>query len=448
MRMMLCFCSSYFKIKRWLKISGIVVVGMQWGDEGKGKLVDFLAKNAECVVRYQGGNNAGHTVVLGDKTFKFHLIPSGVLQNKRIFLGNGVVIDPEVLLSEIKKLEEEGIKPRLMIDEKAHIIFDFHKKLDGIEDKSKGSLAAGTTSRGIGPTYSDKIARFGIRVIDLLEENTLKRKLEKLVEVKQKVFTHIYGSEEILNKDELMKKYLEFGNHLKKYVGDVSLEINNSLDAGNMVIFEGAQGTLLDVDHGAYPHGTSSNPVAGGACTGVGVGPTKMKEVFGVAKAYTTRVGVGPVPSEITGELADKIREKGVEYGTTTSRPRRIGWIDVVALKYAVRVNGISSLAIMKLDVLGGIDSVKICTKYKHGNKILENHPSSLKVLEECEPVYIEMKGWSDLSQEEWIKIAKKGYDALPKEAKEYLKRIEELVKVPIKFVSIGPERNQTISML
>lgn len=426
-------------------MSGIVVVGTQWGDEGKGKIVDYLAEKADCVARYNGGANAGHTIVVNGEKYVFHLMPSGVLYGKKLFIGNGVVIDPEVLLKEIEELKAKGIKPRLMISDRAHIVFDFHKKLDELQETFKGGLAAGTTKRGIGPSYSDKVERFGIRVVDLLDKDVLKRKLDKLVEMKQKVFTYVYGSEENLNKEELFKKYLEYGKRLSGYVGDVSLEINRALDAGQTVLFEGAHGTLLDIDHGIYPFGTSSNTIAGGACTGAGIGPTRINEVIGVVKAYTTRVGTGPLPAELNDKTGQYIREKGREYGATTARPRRCGWFDAIPVKHSVRINGLTRLMVTKVDVLGGMDPIKICIKYKYGDKLIEEFPADLKILESCKPVYEKHKGWPDLSQKEWESIAKKGYDALPEEVKSYLNRIEELVGCSIKLISVGPDREATI---
>jgi len=423
---------------------GIVVVGTQWGDEGK--VTDFLAEKADCVVRYNGGSNTGHTVVVDGKRYEFHLIPSGALHGKKLYIGNGVVIDPEVLLHEIENLSMVGIKPDLHISDRAHITFVFHKALDELEEEFKGELRAGTTKRGVGPTYSDKAARFGIRVIDLLDRDVLERKLDVLLELKQRIITQIYNGNITFNKEEILEKYLEFGSKISGYVCDVSLEVNSALDKGRTVIFEGAQGTLLDIDHGVYPFGSSSNAIAGGACTGVGISPRKIDEVIGVTKAYTSRVGTGPVPTELKDEIGERIRNKGREYGTTTGRPRRCGWFDIVPVKYSVRVNGITALAITKLDVLSGITPIKICLKYRSGGKTINELPASLKLYEKCRPIYEELEGWPDLN-EEWHTIAKKGYDALPAQTKEYIERIEELLGVPIRLISIGPERRDTIEM-
>ncbi|MCS7120576.1 MAG: adenylosuccinate synthase [Nitrososphaerota archaeon] len=422
---------------------GLVVVGTQWGDEGKGKIVDFLAKDADCVVRYNGGSNAGHTVVVKGRIYKFHIVPSGVLQGKRVYIGNGVVVDPEVLLREIEGLRSNGFDPDLHVSDRAHVVFDFHKVIDGLEEKFKGGLSAGTTLRGIGPAYSDKVARFGIRVADLLNKDELKRKLDLLSTLKQKVITHVYDAEEVIDKEAIFRKYLDYGQRISKYVCDVSSEINEALDKGETVIFEGAQGTLLDVDHGIYPFGTSSNATAGGACTGVGVGPTKIEKVIGVAKAYISRVGTGYVPTELRDDIGERIRVIGGEYGTATGRPRRCGWFDLVPVKYSIRVNGISELILTKLDVLSGINPLKICLHYMCEGKVVSDVPADLTKYEKCVPIYEEMEGWS--GSIDWHKVAVGGYDAMPEEAKAYVERIEELTGVPIKMISVGQEREDTI---
>ncbi len=369
-----------------------VIVGTQWGDEGKGKIVDYLSKDFDLVARFQGGNNAGHTVVVNDKTFKLHFIPSGIISGKDVCLGNGMVLEPNALLEEIKSLEKEGIDTsQIIISERAQVITKRHKEIDGKDKK------IGTTKKGIGPAYASKINRKGDRIKDILDD------------------------------------YPE----LKKYSGDVSLKINNVLNSGKSVLFEGAQGTLLDIDHGTYPFVTSSNTTSGGACTGTGIGPTKIDKVIGIAKAYTTRVGKGPFPTELEDDSGKYLREKGKEFGTTTGRPRRCGWLDTVILNYAVRINGIDEFAFTKLDVLSGLDKIKICTKYKKNGKIVENLPVDLS---DCEPIYEEVSGWKDLDNS----VSEKGYPALPKEAKNYIKRIEELTKTDIKLVSYGPARSDT----
>ena len=421
----------------------IVIVGTQWGDEAKGKITDFLAENADCVVRYNGGANAGHTVVVDGKKYAFHLIPSGVLHGRKLYIGNGVVVDPEVLTQEIETVRKQGFEPDLRISDRAHIVFGFHKILDGLQEEFKGNLRAGTTKRGIGPVYSDKAARYGIRVADLLDEDVLRWKLDLLLDLKQRIISEVYGGNLSLDKEQIFKESLAFGRSISNWVCDVSIEINNALDAGETVIFEGAQGTLLDIDHGLYPYGSSSNTIAGGACTGVGVGPSKIDKVIGVTKAYTSRVGTGPVPTELKDDVGERLRSVGQEYGTTTGRPRRCGWLDVVPVKYSVRLSGVTELVVTKLDVLSGIDPVKICVHYKCENKIVDYVPASLKLFERCEPVYEEMQGWPN--SVDWHKAALGGYDALPEQAKAYLGRIEELVKVPIRLVSVGPERRDTI---
>lgn len=422
---------------------GVVIVGTQWGDEAKGKITDFLAKDADCIVRYNGGANAGHTVVVDGKTYKFHLIPSGVLHGKKVYIGNGVVVDPEILVDELENLKREGLQPNLHISDRAHVVFDFHKIEDGLQERLKGNLRAGTTKRGIGPTYSDKTARFGIRIADLLDEEVLRSKLDILVDLKQKIISQVYDEDLKLDRKEILKKALQFGRYISDYVCDVSAEINEALDRGETVIFEGAQGTLLDIDHGLYPYGTSSNTIAGGACTGVGVGPKRIDKVIGVMKAYISRVGTGPVPTELKDGLGEKIREVGKEYGTTTGRPRRVGWLDLVPVKYSIRLNGIDELVITKLDVLSGISPLKICTEYKCGDKTINTIPADIRTFEKCKPIYEELEGWQ--ADVDWRRIAEEGYEALPEQAKEYLQKIEEHVKVPISIVSVGPDRRETI---
>ena len=426
-------------------MAGIAVVGCQWGDEGKGKVVDYLAERADCVVRFQGGSNAGHTVVVNGEAYRFHLIPSGALHNKKLFLGNGVVVDPEVLVDEIDALKTRGINPKLLVSDRAHVTLPFHKILDGLQEDFKGELSAGTTKRGIGPTYADKISRFGIRVVDLMNREVLEKKLDKLVGLNNKVLRHVFGSTESLERDRILEECLKYGSSLREYVGDVSLEVNKCLDAGETVLFEGAQGTMLDVDHGVYPFGTSSNSTVGGALTGVGIGPTKINEVIGVAKAYTTRVGNGPLPTEESGELGDKLRSKGEEYGTTTGRPRRCGWFDAVTVKYAARVNGLTGLALTKTDVLGGFDRVRICVSYEYNGELVDEHPADLGVFRKCRPVYDDYEGWPDLPTDEWRRIARQGFSALPRQLKSYLGIIEELTGVYVALVSVGPMREETV---
>ena len=428
-------------------LTGIVVVGTQWGDEGKGKIVDFLAEGTDAVVRFQGGNNAGHTVVVGKKIYKFHLIPSGVVQGKLGVLGAGMVIDPKVLLKEIGELEKRGAESNLLISQKAHVIFPFQIQQDGLSDVAQGKLSAGSTRRGIAPTYSDKSARNGIRIIDLLNKDILAEKLENLYRLKKKTLEYVFNQKIQSKEKQVFKEYFNYGKRLSKYVGNASKKVNELLDEGKSVLFEGAQGTLLGVDHGMYPFGTSSNTIAGGACTGTGVGPTRINEVIGVVKAYTSRVGKGPVPTELTDKNGEKIREKGKEYGTTTGRPRRCGWLDLVNIRYTVMINDLSSLAVTKLDVLGGLKKLKVCVAYKYKNKTVKDQPFDLSVFRECRPIYKELKGWKDLSETEWEIIAEEGYYSLPKTLRDYLRFIENNVGVQVKMISFGPGRKFTIDL-
>jgi len=425
------------------KMSTLVVVGSQWGDEGKGKITDLLSEEADIIVRYQGGCNAGHTVVIGDKQFIFHLIPSGILHpGKKCLIGSGVVVDPESLLQEMENLRKEGVEidGRLFLDPKTHIVLPYHKTLDELKEKKRGKDKLGTTKRGIGPAYLDKIARTGIRMVDLIDEKSLSKKLEINWKEKKEIFNKLYGlkmsNQEKIN---LIKKYQEYGQLLKKYLMDVSLYLNQAIKEDKKILFEGAQGTLLDVDHGTFPYVTSSHPIAGGACVGTGVGPTKIDQVIGITKAYTTRVGRGPLPTEMQGEMEEYIRQKGREFGATTGRPRRCGWFDAVVVNYAVRINGMDRLALTKIDVLSDLDKIKICTSYKHDGKLIKEFPASLETLQKCIPVYEEMKGWKkDISQVT-------NYEDLPPQLKAYINRIEELTKAKIVIVSVGPKRSQTI---
>ncbi len=418
----------------------VVLIGGQWGDEGKGKVTDFLAEKADIVVRYQGGNNAGHTVVVGEEEFKLHLIPSGILYpEKTCIIGNGVVIDPAVLLQELEYLASRGVNTEnLRISHRAHIIMPYHKKLDEVIEESKGDAKIGTTKRGIGPAYMDKAARVGIRFIDLLDKDEFSLLLERNLREKNNLLAKVYGAEGF-NKDAVMEEYLAYADRLRKYAADTSIIIYDALKAGKNVLFEGAQGTLLDLDHGTYPYVTSSHPIAGAACIGAGLGPTEITKVLGIIKAYTTRVGEGPFPTELVNEIGAHLQERGHEFGTTTGRPRRCGWFDAVIARYTVRVSGLSSMAVTKLDVLTGMDTLKICTGYRRGSEIIRDFPASLKVLAECEPVYEEMPGWHDD-----ITGAKKFAD-LPKAAQNYLNRISELSGAPISIIGVGTRRTQTI---
>jgi len=424
-------------------MSTLVVVGSQWGDEGKGKITDLLSEEADIIVRYQGGCNAGHTVVKGDEQYIFHLIPSGILhEGVKCLIGNGVVIDPESLLQEIENLKKKNIEidDNLYIDFKAHVVLPYHKTLDEVKEMKRGKNKIGTTKRGIGPAYVDKIARTGIRIIDLIDEKLLPKKLENNLNEKNTIFEKLYGLK-ISNqeKKDILKKYREYGQLLKKYVTDVSLYLNQTINENKKILFEGAQGTLLDVDHGTFPYVTSSNPIAGGACIGTGVGPTKIDGVMGVTKAYTTRVGRGPFPTEMQGKLEEYTRQKGGEFGATTGRPRRCGWFDAVLVNYAVRINGMDNMVLTKIDVLSDFDKIKICTSYKYNEEIIKEFPVNLETLQNCIPLYEEMEGWKgDISQ-----INK--YGDLPQQLKNYINRIEELVKTKVIIVSVGPKRSQTI---
>ena len=421
-------------------MSNTVILGAQWGDEGKGKVIDIFAPKFDYIVRYQGGNNAGHTVVIGKDEFILHLIPSGILHRSKIcVIGNGVVIDPKAFLEEIDMLEKKGVSTsgRLFISEEAHVIFPYHKKLDELKEQNKKKI--GTTKRGIGPCYADKVARSGIRMVDLLNETVFKDKLKANLEEKNGVFTRIYNVEGY-SFDVLYKEYLDYAKKMKKYVCNTALLLNEAIDKKKRVMFEGAQGTLLDVDHGTYPFVTSSNSTAGGASTGTGVGPSKIDKVIGVVKAYTTRVGEGPFPTEFSKDLMDRIRAKGKEFGATTGRPRRCGWFDGVLVKHSVMVNGIDEIVVTKLDVLDDLDSIKICTAYKFAGKTYNHFPADIEALSGCEPVYEELPGW----KEDTTRIT--SYLKLPKNAKRYLKRIQGLLKTKIVLISVGCDRKQTFS--
>ena len=397
--------------------SNIAVIGMEWGDEGKGKIIDFLAEKADVVARFNGGNNAGHTIEAEGKKIVLHLIPSGVMHKGKLnVVGNGLVIDPKVLLQEIGFLGRNGIRitpENLVISENAHIILPSH-----IEEDKKVGGRIGTTARGIGPAYTDKAARIGLKVYEFADEAIFKKR---------------FGD------GEFYQEYRKYADEIRQYAGDTTTIINNAADSNKKILFEGAQGTLLDIDHGTYPFVTSSSAIAGGVCTGLGISPKKVQSVLGVCKAYKTRVGLGPFPTEVTGSIGEKIQKTGKEFGATTGRERRVGWFDALIGKYAVMVNGIDSIALTKLDVFTTISKLKICVAYKHKGNILKNFTTNMKVLQNCQPVYEEFDGW-------WDDLTKiKSYDKLPNNAKKYLRRIEELLKVPISIVSVGPKREQTI---
>lgn len=417
----------------------VVLIGTQWGDEGKGKVTDFLAEKADVVVRYQGGTNAGHTLTVGDQVFKLHLIPSGILYPGKVcVIGNGVVLDPAALTKEMAGLQERGVDiSQLRISDRAHLVMPYHKKLDELDEIQRGKDKIGTTLRGIGPAYMDKVHRTGMRVADLMDADELRDKLVTILEGKNLLLEKVYG-EKPFEADLLLEEYAGYAEILRPYVADTSLLLEKEIRQDKKVLFEGAQGTMLDLDHGTYPYVTSSSPSAGGACIGTGVGPGRIHTVVGVAKAYTTRVGDGPFPSELHDAIGDKIREVGREYGTTTGRPRRIGWLDTVVLGYAARINGLRYLALTLLDVLAGLETVKICTGYRFRGETISHVPASLRQLEECEPLFEELPGWhEDLS-------AIANFEDFPEAAKNYVRRISQLTGVEIALVSVGPKRTQT----
>lgn len=420
-------------------MSSVVVVGTQWGDEGKGKITDFLSENAEVIARYQGGNNAGHTIKFDGVTYKLHLIPSGIFyQEKTCVIGNGMVVDPKALVTELAYLHERNVSTdNLRISNRAHVILPYHLKLDEVEEERKGANKIGTTKKGIGPAYMDKAARIGIRVADLLDREVFEEKLARNLEEKNRLLEKMYDTEGFKIED-ILDEYYEYGKQVKKYVVDTSVVLNDALDEGRRVLFEGAQGVMLDIDQGTYPFVTSSNPVAGGVTIGSGVGPTKIQHVVGVSKAYTTRVGDGTFPTELHDEIGDQIREVGSEYGTTTGRPRRVGWFDSVVVRHARRVSGITDLSLNSIDVLTGIETLKICVAYKLNGEITEEFPASLNELAKCEPVYEEMPGWTeDIT-------GVKNLSELPENARHYLERISQLTGIPLSIFSVGPDRSQT----
>ncbi len=423
-------------------MSNVVIVGAQWGDEGKGKIVDLLSGYAKKVVRFQGGNNAGHTLVVNGVQSILHLIPSGILyKDTRCLIGNGVVVDPEVLLEEIMDLSKKKVKvspERLGLSERAHLIMPYHKAVDTAREKAKGISKIGTTGRGIGPCYEDKIARTGIRVVDLTEPDVLKEKIEENLSEKNFYLTNLFG-ENPLRPEPIIERYMTMAQELLPFILDVSMELDESIRKGENILFEGAQGTHLDIDHGTYPFVTSSNPVAATACSGTGVGPKSLNDIVGIVKAYTTRVGKGPFVSELTDESGDFLQSRGKEFGATTGRKRRCGWLDLPLVKYSVRVNGITNIALTKLDVLTGLDPVNLCVAYENQGKIVGSVPAKLSTLNSCTPVYEEMDGWDeDIS-------GARTFDELPSNTRAYIKRIEEFIEVPVSIISVGPGRDETI---
>ena len=421
----------------------IVIVGAQWGDEGKGKIVDVLTEKADIVARYQGGHNAGHTVVINNRKFVLHLIPSGILHKNTVcIIGNGVVVEPKALIKEIKDLRKRGIKvsDNLLISRSAHLIMPYHLALDSAGEKTKGKKCIGTTGRGIGPTYVDKMARIGIRVGDLLSPEAFQEKLTVNLRNVNFLMKNLYKAP-CFNARKIFDEYMGYANILRKYIADTDKIVNSAIAEKKNLLLEGAQGTLLDIDHGTYPFVTSSNSIAGGACTGLGIGPTKITSVIGVVKAYTTRVGSGPFPTELHDEIGERMREKGGEFGATTGRPRRCGWLDTVVLKHSTAVNGFSGIVITKLDILDGLDIIKICTSYRYRGKTYTDMPKDLAILENCTPVYEEVGGWKEST--EGITEFRK----LPGRAQAYMRKIEKLIGVKIVIISTGQKRDESIML-
>lgn len=422
-------------------MSVTVVVGSQWGDEGKGKIVDLISQEADVVARYQGGANAGHTIVIEGKQYILHLIPSGILNPKcTCIIGNGVVVDPVALLDEIKMLESHGIqvRGRLFISHKAHLIMPYHKLLDQAREKDSKAVAIGTTGRGIGPAYFDKATRTGIRIVDLLDKPTLENKLRRNLEEKSNILEKIYGYEKF-DIEDLVQKFMDFDNEIDELITDTTLMINTAIREGKKIVVEGAQGALLDVDHGTYPFVTSSNPTSGGACTGLGIPPTSINNIIGIVKAYSTRVGNGPFPTELEDEIGEKLRKNGAEFGATTGRPRRCGWLDLVALRYSVMINGISEIALTKLDVLDDFEEIKVCVGYRSNGKVLKSFPVDIHTLENLELEYVTMKGWNCHLN------SAKSFDELPQATLDYFKLIEDFTGAEIKIASLSPDRADTL---
>jgi len=420
-------------------MSSVVVVGTQWGDEGKGKITDYLAQDAEVVARYQGGNNAGHTIVFDGITYKLHLIPSGIFFKDKIsVLGNGMVINPKAFIEELSYLHDHHISTEnLRISNRAHVILPYHIKLDQLQEAEKGKNKIGTTKKGIGPAYIDKFARIGIRIADLLHKDVFYEKLEQNLREKNRLFEKIYNVEP-LDIEEIFQEYYAYGQKIAPFVCDTSVVLNDAFNAKKRVLFEGAQGVMLDVDQGTYPFVTSSNPVAGGVAVGSGIGPTKINRIVGVSKAYTTRVGDGPFPTELTDDVGEHIRNVGNEYGTTTGRARRVGWFDSVVVRHAHRVSGITDLSLNSLDVLTGLETLKICVAYRYKGEIIHELPANLSALAACEPIYEEMPGWT----EDITNV--KSFEELPENAKHYVERIVQLTDIPLAIFSVGPDRTQT----
>jgi adenylosuccinate synthase len=417
-----------------------LIIGTQWGDEGKGKIVDFFSNKADYVVRFQGGNNAGHTIKVENEIYKLHIIPSGVIRGKIGIIGNGCVLDPEVLLNEIRDLQKRNINPKILISDRVNIIMPYHRILDGADEKILGNKKIGTTKRGIGPCYSDKIARKGIRSIDLINKESLKLKLEMIIPLKQKIF-EVYGLKEKLDINQIMETYFNYGKKLKDFITPTHIELSNAIKNNKNILLEGAQGSLLDVDFGTYPYTTSSHVIAAGSSIGTGIGLKNINEIVGIMKAYTTRVGEGPMPTELDDENGKYLQTKGHEFGTTTSRPRRCGWLDLVVVKHSCILSSITQIAMTKLDVLNGLDKVKICTKYELNGEKIDYLPADINDFYKCKPIYEIFEGWGDFDSKN------KNISEIPDNAKSYIKFIENEIKVPIKIVSIGPGREETINL-
>ncbi len=422
--------------------AAVAVIGTQWGDEGKGKIVDYLVEKADVIVRYQGGPNAGHTVVVGEETYKLHHLPCGVISEGKIsILGNGMVLDAVTLCSELEAMEEKrSMQEHLFISDRAHLIMPYHKRMDELEEDYRKGAKIGTTMRGVGPAYADKVTRMGLRCGDLLDEDTFKQKLAFILKNKNTILEKIYGVDGF-SLEDFEAEFFPFARRIVPFITDTTVMLEEEMEKGSKILFEGAQGAMLDIDHGTYPYVTSSNPITGGICIGAGIAPHKIGQVVGVAKAYSTRVGSGPFPTELLDETGDSIREKGNEYGTTTGRPRRIGWLDGVALRHSCRLNGTTFLAVTLLDVLSGLEKVKIAYAYNVGEEVVNNFPSGLHILEKSIPLYQEFEGWA-----EDISSARSKTD-LPRSAQEYLRGLESITGIKVGMVSVGPRRDQTIMM-
>ncbi|MFP4175523.1 MAG: adenylosuccinate synthase [Halobacteriales archaeon] len=426
---------------------GVTIVGAQLGDEGKGKITDIYSDSADVIVRFQGGNNAGHTVVADDEEFKLHHVPSGVVRGKTAVIGNGCVVDPDVLLGEVDKLHDRGVEADLRVAERAHVIMPYHRVIDGVEEDAKGDMAAGTTGRGIGPTYEDKVGRRGVRVLDLLKPDALREKLEYVIPTKRSLVEEVFGIDieengyaDSFDVDSVHEKYVGYGERLRDSVVDASEYVNARMDDGDSVLFEGAQGTSLDIDHGIYPYLTSSNTTVGGACTGAGVGATRLRETVGIMKAYLSRVGTGPLPTELDDDVGDHLVEVGEEYGTTTGRRRRVGWFDLPMVRHAARLNDFTGGVLTSIDVLEGLDPVRVCEAYELDGERVEAMPADMDDWARCEPVYRDFNGWDGV---DWDAV--EAYDDIPTNARDYVEYLEDEVGAPFYAVSVGPAREQTI---